>query len=81
MLPNFEFIWDVFVSLVAIVVGILSLYWVCSSVLYLIVLAVDTEVEWAKHNGRVARTDAVAKASIGVLVLLFLGVVIWVRNH
>lgn len=64
-----------------IIVGILALYWICSSVLYLAVLAVDLEVRWAKRNGRIARTDAVAKASIGVFVLLFLGALIWVRSH
>ncbi len=80
-MPTFEFIWDVFVSLFVIVVGILALYWVCSSVLYLAALAVDREVRWAKKSGRIARTDAVAKAAIGVFVLLFLGVVIWGRSH
>jgi hypothetical protein len=27
------------------------------------------------------RTDAVARAAIGVFVLLFLGVLVWVRSH
>jgi len=81
MLPNFEFIWNVFVSLFVIVLGILALYWVCSSAVYLIVLAVDIEVGWAKRKGRMARTDTVAKAAVGMLVLLFLGAVIWVQRH
>lgn len=80
MLPNFEFIWKVFVSLFAIAVGILALYWVCASALYLVVLAVDVEVAWAKKCGRMARTDAIAKASIGVLVLVFLGIIFWARH-
>lgn len=81
MLPSFEFIWNVFVALFVIIVGILALYRVCSSIIYVVVLAVDMEVRWAKRNGGIARTDAVAKASITVFVLLFLGVAIWVGSH
>jgi hypothetical protein len=81
MLPSFEFIWNVFVSLFVIIVGILALYWVCSSIIYLGVLAVDMEVRWAKRNGGIARTGTVAKASIAMFVLLFLGVAIWVGSH
>jgi hypothetical protein len=80
MLPSFEFIWKVFVSLFAIAGGILALYWVCGSALYLIVVAVDLEVTWAKKQGRRARTDAIAKASLGLLVLICLGAVFWIRR-
>jgi hypothetical protein len=75
MLPSIEFVWKVFVSLFAIAVGILALYWVCASLLYLVVLAVDAEVGWAKKRGRVPRTDAIAKALIGVLALIVLSLV------
>ena len=74
MLPSFEFIWKVFVSLFAIAAGIVALYWVCVSTLYLVVLAVDLEVGWANKNRRKARSEAMAKASIGVLVLVCLAV-------
>ena len=80
MLPSFEFIWRVFVSLFAIAAGIVALYWVCVSALYLVVLAVDPEVGWAQKHGRKARTDAVAKASIGVLVLFCLAVAFWAKH-
>ena len=74
MLPSFEFIWKVFVSLFAIAAGIVALYWVCVSTLYLVVLAVDLEVGWANKNRRKARSEAMAKDSIGVLVLVCLAV-------
>ncbi len=80
MLPNLDFIWKVFVSLFAIAAGILALYWVCTSALYLVVLAVDLEIGWAKKQGRKAQADAVAKASIGVIVLACLVIVFWVRH-
>lgn len=78
-MPSLEFIWRVFISLVAIVAGIIALYWICGSALYMIVLAVDLEVSWARKNNRKARTDAVAKATIGFLVLIFLALVFYVR--
>lgn len=80
MLPTIGFVWKVFVSLFAIVAGILALYWVCTSIVYLIVLAVDLDVSWAKKTGRTAHSDAVAKASVGILVLIFLGVMFWIRH-
>ncbi len=80
MLPSIDFIWKVFVSLFAIVAGILGLYWVCASAVYLVVLAVDAEVSWAKEHGRVLRTDAAAKGAIGVAILLSLAAVFWARR-
>lgn len=79
MLPSLEFIWKVFVSLFAIAVGILALYWVCASTLYVIALAFEAKLPWVEGS-RASRGDAIAKASIGVLVLIFLGAVFWVRH-
>lgn len=80
MLPGFEFIWKVFISLFAIALGIVALYWVCCSAIYLIVLCVDFEIEWAKKQGREARANAIAKGSLGILVLICLAAVLWARH-
>lgn len=80
MLPSFEFIWKVFVSLSAIAVGILALYWVCASTLYLIALALEAKSTWVEKRGPMARTDAIAKALIGMLVLILLGAAFWARH-
>lgn len=80
MSPSFEFIWKVFVSLLAIAVGILALYWVCASTLYLVALAFEAKLAWVEERGRMARTDAITKASVGMLVLIFLGAVFWARR-
>jgi hypothetical protein len=80
MLPSLAFIWKVFVSLIAIVAGILALYFVCVSAVYLVILAVNLDVSWAKKHGRSAHSDAVANAIVGVLILIFLGAVFWVRH-
>jgi hypothetical protein len=77
MLPSVEFIWKVFVSLFAIAVGILALYRVCASVLYLVALAFKAKVAWVEKRGRTARADAITKASIGIVVLMFLTVAFW----
>ncbi len=79
-MPDLTFIWKVFVSLFAIVGGILALYWVCASSLYLIALAFEAKVAWVERRGRNARTNAIAKISVGALVLVVLGVVFWVRH-
>jgi len=80
VLPSIQFVWKVFVSLFAIAIGILALYWICSSILYLIVLAVDFEVSWARKKGRAPHSDAVAKAAVGILVLILLGAMFWVHH-
>ncbi|MGE5110972.1 MAG: hypothetical protein ACM3JB_08965 [Acidobacteriaceae bacterium] len=67
-------------SLFAIAVGILALYWVCASTLYLIALAFEANLAWVEKHGPMARTDAIIKASIGMLVLIFLGAVFWARH-
>lgn len=76
-MPSVEFIWKVFVSLLAIVAGILALYWVFVSVLYLVVLAFEAKLAWVEKRGRTARADAITKASIGILVLIFLTMALW----
>lgn len=80
MLPSIEFVWKVFVSLLAIAVGILALYWVCASTLYLVALAFEAKVAWVEKRGRISRVDAITKFSIGALVLLCLGMAFWMRH-
>ena len=80
MLPSIEFIWKVFVSLFAIAFGILALYWVTVSALYLVALAFEAKITWARNCGQKTRADAIVKASIGVLSLIILMAIFWARH-
>jgi hypothetical protein len=55
-----------------------GLYWVCTSSLFLLALVMEIEVVYVNTRRRRAHTDAIAKASIGILICL--GAVFWTRH-